>query len=314
MIKGVSQVVVHPIVLLSVVDHYNRLASDKRVVGVLLGTNDGGRVEVTNSYAVPFEEDRSNPRIWFLDHNFHEKMWTMQKKVNANEKVIGWYSSGPKIKPADMEINNLFRRYCANPVFVIVDVEPQEVGIPTKSYIAVQEVTEDEKKTEYRFQHIPSVIGALEAEEVGVEHLLRDVKDANISTLGTQVNDKILALRSLKGKLEEMVQYIDCLVSGQIPSINHQIIYQLQDIFNLLPSINSELVDAFQVKTNDMMLNIYVASLLRSITAMHDLINNKMEFQQQEAMEDQSSDNESDEESIFDLEGVDLLIEEEDDE
>ena len=34
-----SMVVIHPIVLLSVVDHYNRLAKDtkKRVIGVLLG-------------------------------------------------------------------------------------------------------------------------------------------------------------------------------------------------------------------------------------------------------------------------------------
>src|SRR5690349_3824197 len=120
MIKGVSLVVVHPIVLLSVVDHYNRIQSDRRVVGVLLGTNENGRVEVTSSYAgffsffvrclwrqfecagwgvfwrllgfglvwlVPFEEDRTNPRIWFLDHNYHEKMWAMSKKVNANEKV-----------------------------------------------------------------------------------------------------------------------------------------------------------------------------------------------------------------------------------
>merc|ERR1719379_1453635 len=46
-------VVVHPLVLLSVVDHYNRVARDskKRVVGVLLGETSKGQVHVTNSYA-----------------------------------------------------------------------------------------------------------------------------------------------------------------------------------------------------------------------------------------------------------------------
>lgn len=46
-------VVVHPLVLLSAVDHYNRVAKDtaRRVVGILLGHNAKGRVEVTNSYA-----------------------------------------------------------------------------------------------------------------------------------------------------------------------------------------------------------------------------------------------------------------------
>lgn len=48
-----TAVVVHPLVLLSTVDHYNRVARDtkKRVVGVLLGTVSKGVVDVTNSYA-----------------------------------------------------------------------------------------------------------------------------------------------------------------------------------------------------------------------------------------------------------------------
>lgn len=49
------KVSVAPLVLLSVVDHYNRGAStsskNKRVVGVLLGQNDGKVVRVSNSFA-----------------------------------------------------------------------------------------------------------------------------------------------------------------------------------------------------------------------------------------------------------------------
>ena len=48
-----EQVVVHPLVLLSVVDHYNRVAKDtrKRVIGLLLGETSKGRTDVTNSFA-----------------------------------------------------------------------------------------------------------------------------------------------------------------------------------------------------------------------------------------------------------------------
>ncbi|KAJ2844386.1 proteasome regulatory particle subunit, partial [Coemansia brasiliensis] len=48
-----SKVIVHPLVLLSVVDHYNRVAasSKKRVVGVLLGQVEGDSVNVANSFA-----------------------------------------------------------------------------------------------------------------------------------------------------------------------------------------------------------------------------------------------------------------------
>ena len=53
--------VVHPLVLLSVVDHYNRAARDtkKRVVGLLLGEHSKGRVDITNSFAGRFTEEVS---------------------------------------------------------------------------------------------------------------------------------------------------------------------------------------------------------------------------------------------------------------
>lgn len=50
-----------------------------------------------------------------------------------------------------------------------------------------------------------------------------------------------------------------------------------QDVFNLLPNLNvNELIKAFSVKTNDMMLVIYLSSLIRSVIALHNLINNKV--------------------------------------
>ena len=76
-----EQVIVHPLVLLNVVDHYNRVAKDtqRRVVGILLGESDAsGRVDCTNSFAVPFEEDVKDT-VWFLDHDFLEEMAHMFK-------------------------------------------------------------------------------------------------------------------------------------------------------------------------------------------------------------------------------------------
>lgn len=53
-----TNVIIHPLVLLSVVDHYNRVAKNtkKRVVGVLLGQwNPDNTVNVANSYASTFK-------------------------------------------------------------------------------------------------------------------------------------------------------------------------------------------------------------------------------------------------------------------
>jgi hypothetical protein len=46
---------------------------------------------------------------------------------------------------------------------------------------------------------------------------------------------------------------------------------------NLLPNLGvHELSRSFAVKSNDMMLVIYVAALIRSVLALHNLIENKV--------------------------------------
>ena len=58
-----------------------------------------------------------------------------------------------------------------------------------------------------------------------------------------------------------------------------QIINNMQTIINLLTNLNIEnLVRSILVKTNDMHLVIYISSIIRSITALHDLVNNKLKF------------------------------------
>lgn len=64
----------------------------------------------------------------------------MFKKVNAREKLVGWYHTGPKLRASDLEINELFKRYTPNPLLVIIDVQPKESGVPTDAYFAVEEI------------------------------------------------------------------------------------------------------------------------------------------------------------------------------
>ncbi|XP_005592455.1 26S proteasome non-ATPase regulatory subunit 7 isoform X2 [Macaca thibetana thibetana] len=140
---AVQKVVVHPLVLLSVVDHFNRIGkvgNQKRVVGVLLGSWQKKVLDVSNSFAVPFDEDDKDDSVWFLDHDYLENMYGMFKKVNARERIVGWYHTGPKLHKNDIAINELMKRYCPNSVLVIIDVKPKDLGLPTEAYISVEEV------------------------------------------------------------------------------------------------------------------------------------------------------------------------------
>ena len=279
-------VAVHPIVLLSVVDHYYRLAkeTDRRVVGALLGEYIEDKIDVTNCYALPFEEDQTDKKVWFVDHVYSEQMLEMFQKINHKEKIVGWYSSGPKIRPHDIEINEVFRKYCENPVFVIIDVQEKSeaLGIPTESYTMKEEVDEDGQLVKTFFK-LNTVIEASLPEEIGIEFMLRDINDNNrIGSASKIANDKVLSFKALIKRLTEMKEYLVKVISGKIPA-NPQIIYNIQEIFNFLPNFETDnVVKALSMQTNNNYLVLYLSWLVKTIVALHKLVNNKIEIKEGE--------------------------------
>lgn len=281
-----ENIVVHPIVLLSVVDHYYRLAKEtnRRVVGALLGEYVEGKVDITNCYALPFEEDPKDKKVWYVDHVYSEQMLEMFQKINSKEKIVGWYSSGPKIRPHDIEINEVFRKYCDKPVFVIIDVQEKKeaLGIPAESYIMKEEVDQDGQLIKTFFK-LNTTIEASLPEEIGIEFLLKDINDQNrVGSVSKIINDKEQSLQALIKKLTEIKNYLINVINGKIP-LNPQIIYNIQEIFNLLPNFDSEsLIKAMSIQTNNNYLVLYLSWLVKTVVALHKLINNKIAIKEGE--------------------------------
>jgi len=305
-----SKVTVHPLALLSVVDHYNRVNKDvapRRVVGVLLGSISHGVVDVLNCYAVPFEEDGD---VWFLDHNFHETMARMCRKVNAKEVVVGWYSTGPKIRSVDMQINDLMSKYTPNPVFLVVDVNPQneQLSLPMEAFVAVEELNDAEPRgdankagpdSRMKFSHLPFDVASLEAEDIGVEHLLRDIPGrVGPGSISERIAQKERALRSLQSKLLEVKAYLVNVVEGRIPP-NQKVLESIQDMFNMLPKISDarQYTRSFAVESNDMLSVVYLGALTRVVIALHELILNKYEFHDAELKLEQAAKKKAEEAS-----------------
>lgn len=154
---------------------------------------------------------------------------------------------------------------------------------------------QDGTTTSKTFVHTPSIIEAEEAEEIGVEHLLRDIRDVAVGTLSTRVTNQLQSLQGLHLRLRDISAYLQKVLDGQLP-VNHAILGNLQDVFNLLPNLSTpkpgsvvnsgkadtELSYAMSIKTNDQLMAIYLSSLIRAITAFHDLIENKNQNRQQQ--------------------------------
>jgi 26S proteasome regulatory subunit N8 len=320
-----TKTILHPLVLLSAVDHYNRVAKDtnKRVCGVLLGQLNNGVANITSSFAIPFEEDVNNTLSWYLDHTYLENFIALHKKVTS-ERILGWYSSSPLINNNDLDVHEVFRRYCEEPIFICINVQDHtklliqkeeeqkntnHYSAPAKAFCSVA-LSKDEIHAQSaaqraaldksaqsdgettsnvttntprrQFVHVPFEIGSDEAEEVGIEHVLRSIQQqhhmnpsSNTATLKDVLESKLTALHGFLQKMKNIVTYIDDVLMNKLP-YNTAIINRIQDIISLIPVItNPQLTAALNSYTNDSMTVIYIAEIIKLITSLHDLIKNK---------------------------------------
>lgn len=107
----------------------------------------------------------------------------------------------------------------------------------------------------------------------GVEHLLRDVKDATISTLSSDVSAKLQALQGLQSRLVEIQQYLEAVLGGKIP-INHDILTHLQVRMNLRcsPAVESPFRMTCQQQRNSSATGGVWLIRVNTVQGMHGLL------------------------------------------
>lgn len=207
-------------------------------------------------------------------------MSELYKKINAKERPVGWYHTGPKLRPSDMTIHELMHRYCATPVLCIIDPQCGGEGrAPVQSYAVVgEELSAEGMQTSTRtFAHLNTAIEADESEAVGVENLLRDVQDGSVSNLHQAIDGKTRSLATLTAQLQNMETYLENVLAGRLP-VRQRILASIQEMFNLLPDVHSAASQrALTVTTNDQLAMIYTGTLARTLIALNDLIANKLE-------------------------------------
>ena len=72
-------------------------------------------------------------------------------------------------------------------MLVIVDPEEKDVlALPTEAFVEIQTITSDGNLKKV-FKHIESSVEAFEPEEIGVESLLREIKNVRLNSLSQDV-------------------------------------------------------------------------------------------------------------------------------
>ena len=143
---SLPRVKVHATAVLGMINSFVRRADqESRVIGTLLGTTDGKVLEVTDCYAVPFQESKGSEKLYVgIDEVFHKSMFTFSKRVNKKEQVLGWYASttldGKTVIDQSSLINDFYTRKnefgAANPIHLVVDTTLSGPDVKIRGFIS----------------------------------------------------------------------------------------------------------------------------------------------------------------------------------
>ena len=99
---------VHPVVLFSIADSYERRSQDShRVIGTLVGNVDKQCVEITNCFCIPHKEYSERVEA---DIVYAQEMFELNKKVAPHETLVGWFATGSEITSHSALIHDYYAR------------------------------------------------------------------------------------------------------------------------------------------------------------------------------------------------------------
>ena len=269
------RVIVHPLVFLSILDHYLRRDTEqRRVIGTLLGNVSGGGsvIEITNCFAVPHSDTSSEKGS--LDMNFHREMTQLYEKTNPSESVVGWYSTGTEINLQSVHYNNFyFKELQRSPVLLTVDTDLRnKESMDLAAYISHALTFSENPDTSLgsSFERLDLTISTFESSALGLDLLLQPSP-----TLGSPQTSLLSDIASFRQNfdrvlelLDDVTQYVDDVIAGKIPA-DPKIGRFLEKTVSALPQINPEgFHQMFNNSLQDILMVVYLANLTRTQLAL----------------------------------------------
>ncbi|KAM0792739.1 hypothetical protein ACM66B_002515 [Microbotryomycetes sp. NB124-2] len=135
--RPVTNVVVSPVALATVLDHHLRRGTDQdRVFGTLLGVrrDSDNKVEVRAAFGVPYQALGRGEVTVDMDH--HKSLLELHQRVNPREIVVGWYATSPQLNSFSALIHNFYSAESAPHPAIHLTLDPDSLQF--RAYTAQQ--------------------------------------------------------------------------------------------------------------------------------------------------------------------------------
>ncbi|KAM8812801.1 eukaryotic translation initiation factor 3 subunit F [Rhynchonycteris naso] len=262
----------HPVILASIVDSYERRNEGAaRVIGTLLGTVDKHSVEVTNCFSVPHNESEDEVAV---DMEFAKNMYELHKKVSPNELILGWYATGHDITEHSVLIHEYYSREAPNPIHLTVDTSLQNGRMSIKAYVSTL-MGVPGRTMGVMFTPLTVKYAYYDTERIGVDLIMKTCFSPNrVIGLSSDLQQVAGASARIQDALSTVLQYAEDVLSGKV-SADNTVGRFLMSLVNQVPKI---VPDDFETmlnsNINDLLMVTYLANLTQSQIALNEKLVN----------------------------------------
>ncbi|KAG7355799.1 JAB1/Mov34/MPN/PAD-1 ubiquitin protease [Nitzschia inconspicua] len=283
---AVLQVIVHPLVLLHVLDHHTRRSDGSgRVIGTLLGRRDGKKVEITNCFAVPHAERGEEVAI---GKDFNKQMLGLHLRANRKETVVGWYASAAQGEEGEdspgliIETSSLIHDFYSgetedgDPIHLIVDTRLLEDAITVRAYRCTTLTVQGEALANM-FQELSVTLKNSEPETIALHRMVADSSaNKNTNNNNTSESDEeplLVSMEKLYSLLEAASDYVDAVVEGKTPP-DAEVGRKISDSLDAVPRIRPDVFDKlFNDSLQDLLMVTYLSNITRTQLSIAEKLN-----------------------------------------
>ena len=245
------KVKINQTVLLGISDHFVRNyiqnpKFSKRVIGALLGTQDGRNVSIIASSEIKYKVDPKTDEILSIDLDYIKEKVELLKKVYSSYEFLGWYScftdKYKSIMSSDIKHHHAMTKYNENPIYICLDVTKNmklinELAIKVyETRLDVKEQSKDEILSEIHYD-----IDVEKAETIAIDHMMKNNSSVETSQYTDHLSSLLHSFRILKEKLVGLLEILE-----NDPKIieNPIIMLELKEVLNSYPKKNNKILDS----------------------------------------------------------------------
>jgi len=269
--KAGLEIFVHPLVVVNISDHFTRekcINKNPRVFGVLLGQQEGRRVEISNSFEMLMVDGQ-------IDKEFMATRQDQFFRVFEKEscEILGWYATGTRVMDGDIHIHEQLETYNESPLYLLLNNEhkqSQNSDVAITVFESVVKIVDSKPVTS--FSKLSYAIATTEIERIAVDHVAHSTSGV-ISPFASHAETLHQSIKMLHIRITILKLYLEAVKAGKFPDPDQNLLREINAVCQQLPAIESgEFNEAFFTEYNDALLLTYMAAITKASSATNELL------------------------------------------